>query len=336
MGTQNDWGAEDFARMEGDLNVYLEPGDRERPIGSEPSFEHLLDDGSRPLLGSALRQTILELLYDGPGVALLHGAPVLDETEAATWLWSLGLTLGQPVPQSLDGAVIGRVEDLGADYDNPTHRGHKSSAALPFHADRTDVIALLCVRDATEGGLSQLASAARVRSVLRQERPDLLAVLEQPLPTDRRGEERPGEPAWCALPIFNDVGNRIVCRYVRRFIESSQRHEDAPRLTTQQIEAMDAVDEILARPEVVVTQDLQPGQVQLIENHSIMHARTAFSGSGIGGRLLLRLWVSTSRSPGLPASFMPLYGSTDAGTIRGGVWPVSEYPLIGRPVQVVT
>lgn len=336
MGNQSHWDSEEFARFEGDLNVRLKASDRSKPTGAEPSFEHLLNDGPKPVLGSALRQNVLDLLYDGPGVALLHDAPVDDETAATAWLWSLGLTLGQPVPQDLEGAVIGRVEDFGADYDNPTHRGHKSSAALPFHADRTDVIALLCVRDATEGGLSQLASAAHVRSVLGHERPDLLSVLEQPLPTDRRGEESPGESAWCEIPVFSHVDGRIICRYIRRFIESSQRHEDAPRLTSKQIEAMDAVDEILTRPEVVVTQNLKPGQVQLIENHSIMHARTAFEGSGIGSRLLLRLWLSTSRSPRLPASFAPLYGSTNTGTIRGGVWPISDSPLIGQPVQVAT
>lgn len=276
-------------------------------------------------------EQILATIYDGPGVALLHGAPADDEERAKAWLGRLARYLGQPVPQSFDGAMIGRVEDLGADHANPTHRGHKTSAALAFHSDRTDVIALLCVRNAAQGGLSRIASAARVRSVLAAEAPDLLKVLERPYPYDRRGEEGPGELPWTTLPIFSALHGKVIARYIRRFVESSQRHSDAPRLTRQQIRAMDAVDEILDRPEVVYEMELKAGQVQLIENHAVMHGRSAFHG---GDRLLLRLWLSTPRSPELPADFAAVYGATAAGAVRGGVWPQDRRELIGTPVAV--
>lgn len=285
-------------------------------------FDHTMAD---------FAEQILAMIYDGPGLALLHGAPVDDEEGAKAWLGRLARSLGQPVPQSFDGAMIGRVEDLGADHSNPTHRGHKTSAALAFHSDRTDVIALLCVRNAAQGGLSRIASAARVRSVLAVEAPDLLKVLERPYPYDRRGEEGPGESPWTTLPIFSMLHGKVVARYIRRFVESSQRHVDAPRLTGEQIRAMDVVDEILERPEVVYEMELKAGQVQLIDNHAVMHGRSAFHG---GDRLLLRLWLSTQRSPELPADFAPVYGATAAGVVRGGVWPKGRRELIGTPVAV--
>lgn len=328
----NAWGRAELCSSADQWNVHLGEGVRELWRSHEaPSLAGAAPrDAPEGLAGDVVRRT-LDLLYAGPGVALVHGAPVKDEDEACRWLWSFGTSLGSPVPQNLDGVLIGRVEDAGADHANPTHRGHKTSAALAFHADRTDVIALLCVRDATDGGLSQLASAAKVRQVLAAEAPDLLEVLEQPLPHDRRGEEAPGESPWCSLPVFSRDGDRVVCRYIRRFVESSQRHANAPRLTRQQVRAMDAVDQILTRADVVYEMDLQPGQVQLIENHSVMHARSAFADSGrAGGRLLLRLWLSTAQSPELPASFGPVYGATGRGTVRGGVWPPGTAGSIGR------
>ena len=78
--------------------------------------------------------------------------------------------------------------------------------------------------------------------------------------------------------------------------------------------------------------ELQEGQLQLIENHTIMHARTEFSG---GERLLLRLWLSTSSSPELPGSFAPIYGSTTAGTVRGGLWPSHVEYIVGSPVSAI-
>jgi hypothetical protein len=277
--------------------------------------------------------SVADRLANGPGLVVVSGLPVDDEEHARRLLWILGLVLGQPVPQTLDGALVGRVEDAGADFHNPNQRGHKTSAALPFHVDRTDVIGLLCIRDATDGGYSQVASSATVHDLLLAEHPDLLEELYAPLPHDRRGEEARGEEPWCGIPVFAQVEGRLVVRYVRRFIESSQRHADAPRLNEPQRRALDAVDEILTRPEVVLSMDLQPGELQLLDNFSTLHARTAFSSSrNRPGRLLFRLWLSTTRSPRLPAAYAAVYGSVEPGTVRGGVWPPAIASTVGEPV----
>jgi Taurine catabolism dioxygenase TauD, TfdA family len=243
------------------------------------SAEPRLEDRLPPGLTRSARfaATVADRLADGPGVVVITGLPVADEDRACRLLWTFGLVMGKPVPQSLDGALIGRVEDAGADFGNPRHRGHKTSAALPFHVDRTDVIGLLCVRDAPHGGRSQIASAAAVHDILLAERPALLEELYAPLPHDRRGEEAAGEQPWCAMPVCARVDGRLIVRYIRRFIESSQLHPGAPRLTARQREALDAVDEILTRPQVVLSMDLKPGELQLLDNFSILHARTVFA-----------------------------------------------------------
>lgn len=324
------WSSAELDEIADDWNLEVPSGLRDisrNPEVIEAGSLHWVPRADAEMATFAER--VLDVIYNGPGVCLLHGSPLENEESARGWLWRLAAALGHPVPQSTDGAMTGRVEDLRADHANPTHRGHKTSAALAFHSDRTDVIVLFCLRNAAQGGQSQIASVERVRSILAAERPELLAVLEKPFPYDRRGEERPGEAGWTQLPVLSEVKGEVVARYIRRFIESSQRHPEAPRLTSEQVAAMDAVDEVLSRPEVMYEMDLKAGQIQLIENHKIMHARSAFHG---GDRLLLRLWLSTSRSPELPAEFSPVYGSTAAGTIRGGVWPVGTETVVGTPV----
>ncbi|MCB5167429.1 TauD/TfdA family dioxygenase [Streptomyces bambusae] len=277
-------------------------------------------------------------LAGSPGFAVVEGFPVdaedPRETEMAYWLF--GLLLGRPVTQSRKADLLGRVEDRGADITSPVQRGYESSAALPFHADRTDVIGLLCVRPAVSGGLSRLVSSKAVHDVLLHERPDLLEELYQPFPNDRRGEEQPGQAPWSAIPVFSRVGTSFAMRYLRRFIEGSQRHPSAPRLTEGQLAAMAALDEVLDRPGVSLDMELRRGDLQLINNFHILHARTAFADGGGRGRLLLRLWLAFAGSPELPEQYASLYGAVAAGSYRGGVWPPGAVPAeFGRPVSAL-
>lgn len=277
-----------------------------------------------------------------PGFVVLSGFPVgvLDGSSVTAAYWKFGLALGCPVSQSLKGDLIGRVEDRGADISDPNQRGYESSSALPFHADRTDIVGLLCIRSSPSGGYSRLVSSKAVHDILRREEPDLLAELYRPLPNDRRGEQPSGEAPWCDIPVFSQVGSSFAARYVRRFIEGSQRHSEAPRLSTRQRAALDALDAILKRPGISLDMALRPGDLQLINNFHILHARTAFPGASAGNessRLLLRLWLASADSPKLPALYMPLYGATGSGLYRGGVWPTGVVPAdFGRPVQEAT
>ena len=281
----------------------------------------------RPLVRELGRRLAL-----GPGFAVVENFPLdaLDEGEVEHASHLFGSCLGRPVSQDRSGTTIGCVEDAGASLDLPTQRGYRSGVALPFHVDRTDVVGLLCVRAAEAGGESRVVSAAAVERILGETAPEALAELKAPLPQDRRGEEQPGEQPWVATPVFCGEG---VTRYGRRFIETSQRFPDAPRLRPEQRDALEAVDAVLATPGLALEHRLVRGELQLIDNFATWHARAAFR-DGDARRLLLRLWLATPQSPELPESFRPLYGATDAGSVRGGVWPVDGYPSdFGYPVQ---
>ena len=67
--------------------------------------------------------------------------------------------------------------------------------------------------------------------------------------------------------------------------------------------------------------ELQPGDLQLLNNHVIYHGRTHYEdGDGANqDRLLLRLWVATPNSRALPPSFLPIWSTTEPGVPRGGI-----------------
>ena len=58
-----------------------------------------------------------------------------------------------------------------------------------------------------------------------------------------------------------------------------------PRLTPAQIAAMDLVDELAASDLLRMDHDLRPGDLQLLHNHTILHARSAFEDFQAGHRL---------------------------------------------------
>jgi hypothetical protein len=142
----------------------------------------------------------------------------------------------------------------------------------------------------------------------------------EPFPTDRRGEVPAGHRPYFSIPAFNWHAGLLSTIYVRRYIESSQRFPDAPRLTAQHREAMDVFDAILEEPDLHLFMELQPGDVQLLHNHQILHDRTAFEDwpEPDRKRHLLRLWLCPPDGRPLPECFADRYGSVAVGD-RGGI-----------------
>jgi alpha-ketoglutarate-dependent taurine dioxygenase len=262
-------------------------------------------------------------LRHGPGIYVIRGFPVDAVTEAGLGavLLAFGSLLGVPVPQTRANELVREVSNKGKDYTATTVRGHDTGAALAYHCDRADLVGLLCVRPASEGGRSSVVSAATAHEALRARSPQLLRTLYEGFPHDRRGEQGPSETAWTSLPVFSAGGGEFVARYIRRFVEDAAQHPRAPELDEQQRAALDALDATLDEPGMALEMDLEPGDLQLLNSLVTFHSRTAFVDSVLPGRLLLRVWLAPSWSPRLPASFEPLFGSTEPGAVRGGVLP---------------
>lgn len=282
---------------------------------------------------------IRDELEEGSGMMRLSGLPIerygLDDLQM---IWAaLGHYIGAPVSQSLSGQRQMFIEDTGkqaAAYgelkDKQNFRSSRaralSTAALRFHTDRCDVVGLMCVRQARKGGHSQLASAVAVHNEMLRRRPDLLEVLFTDYPRSRFGEEVSDASKWYMLPVFALKDGKLSTHYSRTYIEAAQINPAVPRLSEAQNEAIDLLAELAT--ELCFEMTLQPGDIQLLNNHVVFHARAAFEDHSEPGhgRLLVRQWLAMPNSRALPEGHEVLWGSIAPGAHRGGIWPPEERP----------
>lgn len=274
-----------------------------------------------PTLAPRIAQWQRELL-DGRGFVLLRGLPVAGwgRLHCAVAFFGIGAHLGRALSQNAQGHVLGHVRDLGLSSDDPNVRIYQTRERQTFHTDSADLVGLLCLQTARRGGDSALVSSTTLYNTLRARRPDLAARLFEPLATDRRGEVPAGAKPYFEIPVFNWHAGRLSAIYQRQYIDSAQRFANAPRLGAQHVEALDLLDALTDDPALHFTMSLQPGDLQFVHNHSLLHDRTAFEDwpDPAQRRHLLRLWLAPEVARPLPPVFAQRYGSVVPGQ-RGGV-----------------
>ena len=267
---------------------------------------------------AGLRETVL----NGRGFVLWRGLPVQrwGRQRCAVAFYGLGVHLGSVRSQNAQGHVLGHVRDLGLSSSDPNVRIYQTHDRQTFHTDSADIVGLLCLQTARSGGLSALVSSTTLYNELRARRPDLAARLFEPLATDRRGEVPPGAKPYFQIPVFNWFDGRLSTIYQRQYITSAQRFADAPRLSTAQVEALDHLDALANDAALHFTMALEPGDMQFVHNHVLLHDRTAFVDwpESERRRHLLRLWLAPPGARALPAVYAQRYGSVTPGD-RGGV-----------------
>jgi len=261
-------------------------------------------------------------LLHGNGIEVLRGLPVADYSLefAATVFCGIGAHLGSARSQNAAGHILGHVRDLGASSQDPNTRIYQTCERQTFHTDSADVVGLLCIREALQGGRSMLVSAETIYNRMRALRPDLLETLFDPIATDRRGEVPEGARPWMEIPPLSWHEGRLTVFYQRQYIDSAQRFDGAMRLTPAHVEALDMFDALANDPDLHLGMQLQPGDMQFVYNHSQLHDRTAFVDSPEPGkrRHLLRLWLAIPGDRPLPECFKERYGSIEIGQ-RGGI-----------------
>ncbi len=263
-----------------------------------------------------------ETLIQGIGFEVISGLPVdrMGEEVASTVFCGIGAQLGRARSQNAKGDLLGHVRDTGADSRDPNTRIYQTSERQTFHTDSSDVVGLLCLNEAREGGDSLLVSAATMYNVICRDRSDLLGYLFGEIATDRRGEVPPGEKPFFTIPVFNWHAGFLTVIYQRQYIDSAQRFPEAPRLTAGHVEALDLFDKLANDARLNFSMRLKPGDMQFVYNHSLLHDRSAFVDwpEAERRRHMLRLWLSIPGDRPLPESFKQRYGSIEIGN-RGGI-----------------
>lgn len=293
----------------------LTEGDRDlATIGADDFADPALD----PLVAD-IRAAVLQ----GRGFILLRGVPVdrWSRRQAAAAYLGLGARLGEAVSQNAMGHVLGHVKDIGGDYAQPTHRGYQTAARLPYHCDASDVVGLLCLQPSKSGGKSSLASSWALFNEMLARHPALLPELLAPVYRDRRGEVPEGADPWYAVPVFNPMpGGGLVATYVRSTMRKAQRFPEVPRSTPALEAACDALDALAEDPAIHLDMDFQPGDIQFVSNHWIMHSRTGFEdfSEPEKRRHLFRLWLACPDGPALPEAYTRAWqGATAQGRPAG-------------------
>jgi TfdA family taurine catabolism dioxygenase TauD len=280
-----------------------------------------INDVALPTLGPRL-QCLLDDVLNGRGFVLIKGLPIVRWTkrEAAIAFLAIGLHLGNLCSQNAHGHLLGHVRDWGGSSDDPNTRIYQTRERQTHHTDSCDVVGLLCLQTAKSGGLSNLVSSTTIFNEIRRSRPDLLKTLLEPIQTDRRGEVPKGSKPYFNIPVFNYHDGLVSAIYQRQYIESARRFPGVVPLSTKQIEALDLLDELANDPRLNLMMELQPGDIQLVHNHTILHDRTSFEDypEPERKRHLLRLWLAPPRARRLPEVYAERYGSITPGD-RGGV-----------------
>jgi len=223
---------------------------------------------------------------------VVGGFPVerWSREEAEVAFWGLGLHLGVPGAQNEEGDLLGHVTDLSAEERHGDERLYRTSKSIRFHCDAADVVGLLCLGTAREGGASRLVSSVAVHDRLCATRPELAARLFEPMLLDAR---RPAGARTAYTPVQPCAfdGTRLRTFMHLDYFTSVERHPEVT-LDAPARAALAAWEEIAEDPAVHLDMQLAPGDLQLVSNHLVVHARTAYADDPAAPRHLLRLWLS--------------------------------------------
>ena len=278
-----------------------------------------LPSASIDALQAALQRT------QGPwGMCQLKGFPVdrWSEDDCRIAYWGLGLYLGVPRTQNKASDILNDVRDAGGNYKVTNGRGYNTNSQLDFHCDSCDVVALLCRRTAKEGGASKIVSSKALVAEFTRRRPDLVDTLRGDFYYSYQGAQDPTQPPYYKLPLLGSAEAPFAFRINRKNVAAAQRDfPEVPRLSPQQLEALDLIDELLGDPALLFSMWFEKGDLQLLNNYTVVHSRTSFVDHDEHDqkRHLVRLWLSVPGSQALPVDWGLYYGDHRAGSVRGGL-----------------
>lgn len=256
-------------------------------------------------------ESVRKELINGKGFILFKNFPTAEWGlhKSAVAYMGLGSYLGHFVSQNGRGHVLGHVKDLGEDSTQIDKvRIYRTNARQFFHTDDGDLVGLLCIARALEGGESDICSSHNVYNTLQRERPDVAELFTQPIwYFDRKGEVSHGEEDYTRQPVFYlepeapGKESRVYTKWDPYYIRSLTRFSDKgviPGLSEKQQEAMQVLEEVCNRLALHMILDI--GDIQFLSDMHVLHARTSYTDHPPPHprRHLMRLWLAAPESEG--------------------------------------
>jgi len=246
-----------------------------------------------------------EEVRSGRGFVVVRGLPIDGSLENFIGaVRALGNRFGHLLSQNAQGEMVGHVVDATA--EDPTPRMYRSNLELRPHNDITAMISLACWHKSQSGGASMIVSGVAVHDEIRRRAPRLLERLYRGYHYHRLGEEGPDEEPTTPYrtPVFAMRGGQLSCRYQRAGIAAGHRDRGVP-LDAEDIEALNLFDEVAKAPENRLSFYLERGDMIVINNYTVMHARTEFRNfpEPERQRRLIRLWLDAPGFRDVPPEF---------------------------------
>ncbi|KAL1405592.1 hypothetical protein Q8F55_009231 [Vanrija albida] len=273
-------------------------------------------------------QNVTHEINHGVGLRVLRGLPV-DEWERNKQIVifaGISAYLGSETRQrqGVSDNNITHLRDithLAAD-DRPAIvvKGQTSGNQV-FHNDgAASIVGLITLGVAEEGGLSQLSSAAATYNDLANSRRDILRTLAKPDWVSHYGAKG-DKPDEKALLYLTDDGKEIFFAYSRRpFFGFYEAKSNVPPLSEDKHLALDAVHFTAEKYSLDI--ELQKGDLEYFNNHTVFHARTSSRDSEKNARHLIRIYIENHEQE-VPAALQPQF---DAVNKRDGPAP-DKWPL---------
>jgi alpha-ketoglutarate-dependent taurine dioxygenase len=240
------------------------------------------------------------ILFSGARFAVVDRLPLeaMNAAEATQMYWLLSSMIARPVAQKLDGTLVYDVVDTGQQaLPGSGVRPDKTNIEIRFHTDNAynatppDHVGLLCLKRAMHGGLSRVISFHTVYNALLERAPERLERLFAPFWFDRQREFHAGESPVFAAAVFERRAG-VPARFSHHQINGGYALKGEP-IDAAGAKSLAALLELFADGTFSFEFDLEPGQMQFVDNRSLGHSRTAFADwpEPAARRHLVRLWL---------------------------------------------
>ena len=275
-----------------------------RLVAADPDLSTLdRDDYPLPVCAAGIAEWA-EQLDHGLGFVLVRGLRVGEYSNelSSAIFFLLGLWLGNPMRQNRAGDVLTHIIATTSKpaYSAPNVLSSRTTSELSFHSDSADVVGLMCLHSAKEGGTSVLASGTTVYNEVVRRRPDLAARLFDTYHWDWRIQDPNSPTNTYQSPVCCYVDGVLSMYGGSKIVFTAQEYPEVPRLTEDQATVLQLVDDIAAEQGVALEMDFQPGDIQWLLNYTAMHSRTEYRDfpEPERRRHLIRLWLT--RDAGRP------------------------------------
>ena len=285
-----------------------------------------------PQLGDLFTQMQYEL-DQGYGFSVIRAMPIEELNISDIELLYSGVTahFGEKINQDTKGTLIDHVTDRGGDYADISVRGYTTNAQLTPHCDSGDLVVLMCVRPAKEGGLNNISCTMAVFNEIVENYPEYLKPLYKGFHYNIRGNGPLGEFQDITahrVPVFSYYDGKLSCRYNEKAILTAEKLPGVDLLTELEKKAIRAVSKLAMRNDIRFDVQLEMGDIALLNNYTVLHNRGSFTDHDVPEkkRLLLRQWINLPHARELKKEFADHYNT---GPRKGPV----NHPGIGQRNQ---